>query len=203
MFKGLKLFALAVSLFAAASANAATINLGTTYVGQTGSFSFSSPRTINNTITGIIPNNSLITFSLTMSGFTPGSLTTQGQYNFRTLTTRYRGSSTSTSPGVSSSWGTTNPVGQPGNLTPTSSLVLTSANLTPTAGTGVITNTSIGTANFLATLTGFLARGGNILVTYTVSALSSVPLPAAVWLFGAGLAGLAGLGASKRKKAAA
>jgi hypothetical protein len=44
-----------------------------------------------------------------------------------------------------------------------------------------------------------LSTSGDL--TYTIAGVSAVPLPAAVWLLGSGLLGLAGIG--RRKKAAA
>jgi len=71
----------------------------------------------------------------------------------------------------------------------------------PTVGstiTGLMTATLDVETWAAAGATGTISAGSNIVGSYSV--ISAVPIPAAVWLFGSGLLGLAGI--ARRKKAA-
>jgi len=75
---------------------------------------------------------------------------------------------------------------------------------TPVMGsavTGLVTATLDVETWAVVGTTGTVSAGSNMLGSYTVvSSFSAVPIPAAVWLFGSGLLGLAGI--ARRKKAA-
>jgi hypothetical protein len=193
--------ALAAAISLAGAAHASTVDLGATYVGETGTIPLSSNVSglYGNTIIGALPQDSEITFKYTFTGLISGALFAEGSYNFNGTAVHYYGSSEDSSTGIHFSQGYTTPKGSASPISATSSLVLTAANLSGATGSASITNDSTGNANFLVLLLGLFARGGHVAITYAVSA---VPLPASALLFGLGLALLAGIGAIKRKRIA-
>lgn len=209
----MKLKIAAIASFIAASlsasvAQATSVDLGTLAVGQSETLFTDTSSTggfYSSLVTGILPNNSKITFTYTLNNFS-GLLSDQANYNFNTrvggVLTHFEGSSFSTSSGLGSSQGSSNVVGSP-VITTGDSLALTSANITGNVGTTVITNTSISTVTLASVLLGFLSAGGSVTLSYTVAALSNVPLPPSATLFGIALLALAGYNAYKRKQLAA
>jgi hypothetical protein len=206
---------LRLSLIAAAAAfyitagqvRASTVlNLGTTFVGETNTITETANFTqgYSAIITGVLNPGTMITFSYTFSGLSGGNLYDHGSYDFNKSGTHYHGFATSTSSGFTSSHGSEDSL-HPLHFSTVNSLVLTTANLTPTSGTATIVDSSVskGPADFITILSGFLKRGGRVVINYTVTGLSSVPLPASAPLFGLGLMLFIGMGMRKRKRASA
>ena len=180
-------FATIVALLSGiASDQASIIDVAPLSVGDSGSFTTigsSSNTPITDLIFGTLPSDSEITFTYKLTDFTGGNLSDLGAY----ANASGSGFSLSSFPGV------------PHKISSFDSLVLTTAHLGTATGTAVITNTSLGVANFFSLLTGELAKGGKLVVSYVVSA---VPLPASALLFGLGLSMFAGFGMMKRKQQA-
>ncbi len=163
-------------------------NLGLVSVGQTGSVSSpvlgSGLNSYDYLAIGLLPSNSMITFTFTASNVNLGLLTSIGQYSFGF------GGSTA----VASSTGPLHV----SNVFP----VLATANIAGGTATGTITikNLSASIRSFGTTFLSLFSQGagGSATVSYAVAA---TPLPSALMLFGAGLTGLGFIG--KRRKAAA
>lgn len=189
-------------LFASSNANAssiptytgADINLGSLSVGDEGIISNDSfSLAYLNKVTGLLPANSKITFSYTVTGIALGTLLVDlANYGYKGVDGYYNGSAWASTNGMSPiATGFFNGVAS----TP---LVLASANLTsPNSGTTVITSVAQDIAEFTSMITGLVFGIGKIDGYFIVEA---VPLPAALPLLGLGIAGLAGVRA--RKKAA-
>ncbi len=174
-------------------------DLGTLDYGDAGS----TPQT-NNTGTlptfvydiasGFIPANSKITFKYSLSGIAPGAslLVSMGSYDYELGGHRYTGSATATSGSAPTGVGFVDGASS-------AQLVFASANLSPDLSGGIttITNLSKGLVNFTMQFIGSLLPAGTTLASYSVSA---VPLPAALPLFGFGLAGLAGVSRFRRSR---
>jgi hypothetical protein len=183
------------------------VDMGSVGYGQTGTISNFLPPVIGGAglAFGVIPSNSSIVFSysftdvpqLVDSNGPAMMLYSNGDYDFFQGGDHYTG-------GDSAHAGM--PVGgtypQTGfiNGAFATPLLLATADLTGTAGSTSIVNSSVGTALFttMSVFFGALPAGGNL--TYAVS---SVPLPGALVLFASALLGLFGFSRRKRAKAAA
>lgn len=182
-----------------------SVNMGSVTVGQYGTISniyqtlFTLPPNVigSGEVFGFLPNKAIITFTYTLTGLVDGMIQGFGAYNHNIGGTQYQGSSLADSDGYFTANGTVNGLAS----TP---LVLASANLTPgnpAVGTVTISNTSGSLAQFQSLFFGILQalpRGVGT-INYVVS---SVPLPAALPMLGALLAGMFGFAARRRKLAA-
>lgn len=201
--KLLHIIALAAFLAFSGTAQAATIvdytgndvDMGYLSLGQSGTITnnqkFSS---FLNSVSGYIPSNSMITFTYTLSGNALNTvLTNFASYFYETAAgDLYAGGAYANAPGSSGAIGTVN-----GGVS--SPLVLIFANLVDsTHGSVVIKNYSADVANFVAMIAGFMASSGVVSAYYEVS---SIPLPAALSMFGLGIAAVAGLGLRKKRSA--
>lgn len=168
------------------------VDLGTVVAGQSGTIA--NPLSVLDTSTdsGSLPNNTAITFSYTISGFTGTSLTDNGSYSYTKNGAVFSGSSSDVSGLAPVSTGTTS-----GAVS--TALVLASANLNAagTLGTTTITNISGSAAQFQSIFSGLqTSLGRSVSISYSVSA---VPLPASLPMFAAVLAGMVGFAMLRRK----
>jgi hypothetical protein len=203
------LFAISFSAQAHAVALYDGYDMGTvangTYVIPYGSGLTSDGDLVTNMAYGILPVNKMITFTYT---FTPpplsGDLNGLGAFSEIHGINYFTSLSTSTVDMDGHTVTTTqrykngNPVGTPTGTFP----IGTSALFDPISGIGKVTiiNLADAAASFSSYFLGLLGSGN----VYTTAVVSTVPLPAALPLFGMGLIGLAGYGRrAKAKKDAA
>ncbi len=173
------------------------VNMGNVVVGQSGTITGDSlGALIVNNISGALPNNSMITFTYNFAGNLLGGILASGaEYSYNVGADNFSGSTLSINPmGLQYSFGTT-------NGTSSAALAMASAQIDFTANTAtaIITNDSAGLLDFASFFTGLVIGDNNLSVAYSVS---SVPLPAALPLFGLGLTAFAGYSIRKRKKQA-
>ena len=197
------------SSFSAASADevnysGSSVNMGQASVGQFGTISniydalfLLPPNVVGSGETfGFLPHNAKITFSYTLDGLVDGQLQGYSTYDHHIGGDHYQGSALADSDGTYSSSGSI-------NGSPSASLVMSTANLNlgdPSTGTVTITNTSGAFAAFQSLFFGVLNAANNSgSINYAVSA---VPLPAALPMFAALLAGMFGF-KNRRKHAVA
>ena len=197
--------ALVLATFGTANADevnytGSSVNMGTVSLGQFGTITniyqalFTLPPNVvgSGEAFGFLPHNAKITFSYTLNGLVDGQLQGYGSYNHTLGGDLYQGSSVADSDGSTTSTGTI-------NGSASTPLVLSTANLTvgnPSLGTVTITNISGALASFQSLFFGVLNAASNSgSINYVVS---SVPLPAALPMFGALLAGMFGF--SRRRK---
>jgi hypothetical protein len=200
------LLAAFIALFSLSSAaQAASIALGNLSIGDEGDLSPLTPQTIDLPLpagsqtaygyaTGAIPSFSRITFSYTfVPSLDTANLKSQISYTESGAVTYFYATNSDGFSYVASFVGPI-PVGydtDPGELQ-----IVASAD--SNSGRTVMTNLSAGLANFSSYLLGALPNGISLTNVHWV--VEAVPLPAALPLFGLGLAGLAGY--SRRKKLA-
>ncbi len=139
---------------------------------------------IDSTTVGSLESNSMVTFTYSFGGsfghtIEAGLLTASGEYGSGT---GYGGASASSS-GAS--------------ILDASGLALVSADITNGIGTATITNLSAGLLEFTNDFFGLIKRDDALYVSYEVS---SVPLPAALPMFGLALIALRRFFAKKKKK---
>lgn len=201
--------ALALAVSAPAQAlevnySGSSVNMGNVVVGQYGQITniystlFTLPPNVvgSGEAYGFLPHNAKVTFTYTLTGLVGGQVQGFSSYDSMLGGDHYQGSAVANSNGFSSSSGSI-------NGTPSSPLVFASANLnvdSPTStGTVVLTNISGSLAQFQTIFFGILNQLTGVgSINYVVSA---VPLPAALPMFGALLAGM--FGVSRRRKLAA
>jgi hypothetical protein len=167
------------------------VNMGTVVAGQSGAitnnfsgFSFGGGVLGSNNAYGFLPTNTQITFSYSFSPATAGgNLMGYGSYDYIQSSVHYNGSSNSETSTGTTTVGYTNGIAS-------SPLVFATANLSSLSGTTTITNLSSGIAQFQSLFYGLLSSTNGISsLTYNVS---SVPLPAALPMFGALIASMFG-----------
>ncbi|NBO19143.1 MAG: hypothetical protein EBV03_07970 [Proteobacteria bacterium] len=198
--------ALVVATFGTANADevnfsGSSVNMGSVAVGQFGTITniyqtlFTLPPHVvgSGEAFGFLPHNAKITFTYTLNGLLDGQLQGYSAYDHILGGNHYQGSAIADSDGSASASGTIN-----GGAS--SPLVFASANLSvgnPSVGTVVMTNVSGAFASFQTLFFGILAAFpvGSGVINYNVS---QVPLPAALPMFGALLAGM--FGVSRRRK---
>ena len=175
-----------------------TVDMGGVSIGQTGTITsaYGTSLFVNN-IQGLLPSNSIITFTYNFGGdLLSGSLNAGSSYSFLLDGDSYNGGALDQAPGdIYYSFGSV-------NGTPSDSLVMASAQIDAGTDSGMtrITNTSGGVASYASVFTGLITGSGTLTIDYAVTA---VPLPAALPLFGAGISALAGFGLWRRKKVSA
>lgn len=202
----LTLAALAAFLLAfAPQTQAAPLDLGALSIGASGEFNNSETngaipgQTVYGYAVGTIPSNSYITFTYYFSPSIPMSGSLQSLGAFSETNGVYTYTYTSTSGGLN------------GLLTSVSGFPISFANVDPSlmpvqatadlsTGTTRVTNLAAAEASFSTYFFGLMEGYSLDKVRYAVSA---VPLPAALPLFGLGLIGLAGYSRHKRAKALA
>lgn len=184
----------------------ASVNMSNVQVGQFGTitniyetlFTIPPNEAGSGEAYGFLPSNTQITLNYTLNGLVDGTIQGYGSYNYNAGGNSFFGSALADSDGTSNSEGTINGIASLPLVATTADLALGD----PTTGTITITNTSGSFASFQALFFGVLAlippSSGSI--SYAVSA---VPLPAALPLFGAMIAGLFGFARARRKGAAA
>lgn len=182
-----------------------SVNMGSVHVGQYGTISniynalFSLPPNVvgSGEAFGFLGHNAKITFTYTLNGLVDGQLQGYGTYDHILGGDHYQGSGIADSDGNNSASGTINGIAS----TP---LVLATANLSlgnPSNGVVTIVNTSGAFASFQSVFFGILtAIGSSGSINYVVS---SVPLPAALPMFGALLAGMFGISRRRKQQLAA
>ncbi|MCB1529592.1 MAG: hypothetical protein KDJ42_01130 [Alphaproteobacteria bacterium] len=164
-------------------------------IGQTGTITGGGGggSSVLSIINGILPPSSMVSFSYSFaSPITSGLLADFGAYFYNDGFHDYAGwAADDSSSGTPLSDGTT-------DGTFSGALAFASAQLTGlTSGTAIIKNFSAGSLDFMAVFLGTVAGSTAFDVSYVVSA---VPVPAALPMFGLGLAALAGYRARKRAK---
>ncbi len=165
-------------------------------IGQEGTItgSLKLGNTVLNTITGYLPENTMIEFTYTFKGkLTPATfLAGTGSYSYDVGGDYYEGMAGAlANPEVSFSTGSVN-----GN--PSAALAMVSAQITGlNTATVVIKNFSAGVLDFATLFFGTLKGSKKFEISYVVSA---VPVPAALPMFGIGLMALTGYGARKKFK---
>lgn len=173
------------------------VDMGTVAVGQTGVISADSfSGLIINRISGMLPADSLITFSYEFTGnVLSGILASGAEYQYMQDGVSFYGNAIAIEPGASTSYATVDGV-------VSSSLVLASSQVDFANNTAqaIITNNASDFADFSSVFAGLVIGDDTVEIAYSVSA---VPIPAALPLFGAGLGALAGFGAWRKRKAAA
>lgn len=188
---------------AVAPAQAATytgedVSLGLLKVGDSGTIqnTGSDFESYINKVSGSLAANTKITFTYTLTGLTDSTLLVDFvNYNYKDGGSTYTGTAYANSDGKSIAYGYVDGA----KSTP---LVAAEAGLTSADGTTgytIIKNLSADLASFKTTITGILLSSGLITATFKVEA---IPLPAALPLFGLGLAGLAGVRARRKAKQA-
>jgi len=172
-------------------------DLGTVSAGSGTLFSNAPANFAVTGYSGDLPADTEITFNYSFTNLASGgSLLGDGAYPIGTIgSSTPNGYSFAVSPGTSESEGF---IGS----TPSTPLVLASANISGTGtGTGTVTiiNNSSGLASFDAIFSGgFTGRSGGLFSeSYSVS---SVPLPAALSMFGAVILGLLGFGWLRKRQ---
>ncbi len=197
---------LSIVAFGGGAAQAATFppgytDLGYLSIGASGDTNEATaggaPMLINDYATGYIPAMSMITFTYSIKGvadYGPKLMSSVGSYNYEDNGNLYKGSVYATSAGDIKHEDFVNgvPSGTP--------LVFATANLFADFSGGVttITNLTNSWVNFATMFLGILQNGDSS-ASYHVSA---VPLPAALPLFGIGLAGLVGVKRLKKNRKA-
>lgn len=182
------------------------LNMGTLVAGQTGSISYTAPGAALHITQGLLAANTSIVFSYSFSGKLrnyASSLTAAG-YNYTMGGNHYLGLATSVenTPPVAFLNGETSHSWVNGSAS--TALLFATANLTKGEKTGslTITNKSLGIASFINTLTLLFSNPSIHALTYAVTPLSAVPLPATLPMFASLLAGLFGMRRFRRKVAA-
>ncbi|PJB70858.1 MAG: hypothetical protein CO093_06900 [Alphaproteobacteria bacterium CG_4_9_14_3_um_filter_47_13] len=173
----------------------AGVDMGTVSIGQTGTITADHfGNLILNKITGSLPANGMITFTYNFAGnLVSGFLAAGSSYSYIDGGSDFAGKSVSIAPlGLSSTNGTVD--GFPSTALSVASAQIDFDNNTATS---TIKNFSSGVVDYVNLFAGLVLGNKNLEIAYSVSA---VPLPAALPLFGIGLAALAGFGARKRKK---
>jgi len=192
----------AFASFFASNAQAATVvdyygadfDMGEVEIGQTGTITndyYKRSSSYINAAYGLLPSNSMIRFDYTLTGVSLGTLEVgMASYEYKGRDDYYTGSAYANSNGSSEAFGFVNGI----SSTP---LVLATANMTsPSTGYIIIKNYASEAADFLAMIMGILSLGGQVAATYAVT---EIPLPAALPLFGLGLAALTGAGLRRKK----
>jgi hypothetical protein len=174
------------------------INMGTLAIGQSGTISADSLGSlVVNSVQGVLPVNSLLTFTYNFSGnLLAGVLAAGSEYTYTAGGVDFAGSSLSVEPlGLNYASGTENGA-------PSSALAFSSAQVDFTGNTAsaIISNESAGVLDFSSVFVGLVIGDRNLDIAYNVSA---VPLPGALPLFGLGLAAMAGYNMRRKKKMAA
>lgn len=145
-------------------------------------------------IFGSIPSNTMITFSYKFPDIVPNSAleVSMGSYDYKIGGDHYTGSAYANSGGYTDAKSFFN------DVQTISPLVIASANIDNSGymGTTIIKNLSGGLVEFESDFFAMLFKEGLVNVSATVS---SVPLPAALPMFGLGLAGITALRSKKRK----
>ena len=174
------------------------VNMGTVSAGDSGVIGNigSVGRTIISQISGTLPANTLITFTYDFSGDLDfGFLSATGSYSYTDGPNSFTGFASGTNSTGSNSAGFVN--GSPSTALAVSSAQVDFTNNTATA---IIQNNSSGAVSFLDLFVGLVTGSRNLEISYNVSA---VPLPAALPLFGAAIAGLMGFSYRRKKQALA
>ncbi len=173
------------------------INMGTVEIGQTGTIDAAHfGNVIVNKISGALPANSMITFTYDFAGdLLIGLLGTAAGYSYDEAGTSFGGLSFSMDPpGFSVSSGT-----EDGSSSTALAVASAQIDFGADTATVIIKNFSSGVANYLNVFAGLVNGNKDLQIAYNVSA---VPVPAALPLFGAGIAALTGFGARRRKRKA-
>lgn len=179
--------------------NGSFVEMGTLFDGQHGTITGGGgidEAAVISQITAKLPAGTMIEFSYTLDGMLLGGmLTSGGSYSFKDDYGKvYEGQTVALSIGPTSySEGSYDGVAS-------EALAFSSAqlNIGTSSGSAIIKNYSEGFLDIVSVLVGAIAAGGN---TYTISySVSSVPLPAALPMFGMGIIAVAGMRARSKKK---
>lgn len=179
-----------------------SLSMGSLVAGQTGSISYTAPGAAVHITEGALAAQTMLVFSYTFNNTLKNSASNAiaAAYNYNMGGDQYTGGAISYQSTPPTLFLNGDASASTVNGAASAALLFATANLIKGENTAqvAITNNSMGVAGFINTMTLLFNNPRISSLTYSVTALSSVPLPAALPMFASLLAGMFGFSRVRR-----